>query len=165
MKLIYEYRTNDNVKHEGVVRAADVQDAYAKLKKKGIKPSRVTPASGFFNRFTPRHKLWALVAILALVAAVAVFFAVRALRSAPRVPIFVPTSEFLALQADAERIVEGVTNGVAEVARARRELQTLFRDRYPKLGTVREREEGEKLYGRQVILLDRLESISRRETF
>ena len=167
MKLIYEYHTSDNAVHSGTIHAADRDDAYAKLKKEGIKPSRVTPAPGFFNRFTLRHKLWALCLVLGALCLVLAYFALvaRGTRHEAQGTTFTPTPEYQALQADAEKIVEGVTNGVAEVARARRGLQTLFRDRYPQLGSDREREEGEKLYGRQMILLDRLESISRRKDF
>ncbi len=69
MKFIYTYRTSDNVLHEGVVKAATKDAAYALLKGKGIKPGQMKEAPGFFNKLFGKHKRWmAIVCLIALVA-------------------------------------------------------------------------------------------------
>lgn len=68
MKFDYEYRTRDNVRHEGVVVAPNRDAAFAALKSRGIRPSRLVEAPGFFNKLFGRGKRWILVAALTLVA-------------------------------------------------------------------------------------------------
>ena len=68
MKFDYEYRTRDNVRHEGVVVASNRDAAFAALKSRGIRPSRLVEAPGFFNKLFGRGKRWILVAALTLVA-------------------------------------------------------------------------------------------------
>lgn len=64
MKFLYEYRTSDNAKHNGVIRAADREAAYAVLKKQGIKPSRFSEAPGFFNKLFGKGKRWIAISVL-----------------------------------------------------------------------------------------------------
>ena len=66
MKFLYEYRTSDNAKHSGVIKAADREAAYALLKKKGIKPSRFAEAPGVFNKLFGKGKRWMAIAVLLL---------------------------------------------------------------------------------------------------
>lgn len=70
MKFLYEYRTSDNERHCGIVCAPSRDAAYAELKKKGIKPSRVDEAPGFFNKFFGKGKRWAAIALLAVLSLV-----------------------------------------------------------------------------------------------
>lgn len=72
MKFLYEYRTSDNVRHEGVIAASDREAAFAALKAQGIRPGRVTEAPGFLNKLFGRGKRWAAIVILGFVAAIAV---------------------------------------------------------------------------------------------
>lgn len=64
MKFLYEYRTPDNVKHSGVISASDRDAAYAELKKRGIKPSRLNDAPGFFNKLFGKGKRWLAIGVL-----------------------------------------------------------------------------------------------------
>ena len=72
MKFTYQYRTGDNVLHDGMVNAADRDDAYAILKSRGIRPSRLVEAPGLFNKLIGKGKRWfVIVALAALSAALA----------------------------------------------------------------------------------------------
>lgn len=64
MKFLYEYRTSDNAKHNGVICASDREAAYAELKKQGIKPSRFAEAPGFFNKLFGKGKRWIAIGVL-----------------------------------------------------------------------------------------------------
>ena len=64
MKFLYEYRTPDNAKHNGVIRASDREAAYAALKKQGIKPSRFSEAPGLFNKLFGKGKRWIAISVL-----------------------------------------------------------------------------------------------------
>lgn len=76
MKFTYQYRTADNILHDATVRASDRDDAYAILKARGIKPSRLDEAPGFFNKLLGKGKRWILIALLAAIVA-ALAFALR----------------------------------------------------------------------------------------
>lgn len=67
MKFIYEYRTSDNVRHEGVICAVSREAAFVTLKSRGIRPGRVDVAPGFINLLWGKGKRWCLIAILAAV--------------------------------------------------------------------------------------------------
>ena len=72
MKFTYQYRTGDNVLHNGTVCASDRDAAFSKLRARGIKPSRLEDAPGFFNKLFGKGKRWIAIGILAfLVAALA----------------------------------------------------------------------------------------------
>lgn len=64
MRFLYEYRTSDNAKHNGVICAADREAAYAELKKRGVKPSRFAEAPGFFNKLFGKGKRWMVIGVL-----------------------------------------------------------------------------------------------------
>ncbi len=64
MKFIYEYRTSDNAKHRAVVSAVSREAAFAALKEKGIRPSSVVEAPGFFNKLFGKYKRWLAIAVL-----------------------------------------------------------------------------------------------------
>ena len=68
MKFIYEYRTSGNEPRQGEIRAADRDAAFVALKARGIRPSAVREAPGFFNWLLGKGKRW--IAIGALVCAV-----------------------------------------------------------------------------------------------
>lgn len=70
MKFVYEYRTPDNAKHDGVICAADREAAYALLKKSGIKPCRFSEAPGFFNKLFGKGKRWIVIGVLSLLCGV-----------------------------------------------------------------------------------------------
>ena len=76
MKFVYEYRTADNARHEGVISAVSRDEAFAVLKGRGIRPSRVTEAPGVLNKLFGKGKRWMLIAALCVVCAVlgAVYF-------------------------------------------------------------------------------------------
>ena len=64
MRFLYEYRTPDNEKHQGEIKAADREAAYAALKKQGIKPSRFAEAPGLFNKLFGKGKRWMAIGVL-----------------------------------------------------------------------------------------------------
>ena len=64
MRFLYEYRTPDNEKHQGEIRAADKEAAYAALKKQGIKPCRFAEAPGLFNKLFGKGKRWIAIFVL-----------------------------------------------------------------------------------------------------
>lgn len=64
MRFLYEYRTPDNERHKGEIRAADKEAAYSALKRKGIKPCRFDEAPGFFNKLFGKGKRWILIGVL-----------------------------------------------------------------------------------------------------
>lgn len=66
MKFLYQYRTPDNEKHDGVIFAANRDAAYAALKKRGIKPCRFDEAPGFFNKLFGKGKRWMAIGVLSL---------------------------------------------------------------------------------------------------
>ena len=77
MKFLYEYRTKDNVRHEGVISAASRDAAFAALKAQGIRPGSVKEAPGLFNKLFGKGKRWIAIAVLAIVAIVSTFVALR----------------------------------------------------------------------------------------
>ena len=76
MKYNYQYRTKDNSLHKGVVSATDKDAAYALLKSKGIRPSRLEEASGFFNKLFGKGKRWIAITVLSVVV-VALSFVIK----------------------------------------------------------------------------------------
>lgn len=70
MKFVYEYRTPDNEKHTGEIKASDREAAYAQLKKQGIRPSRFSEAPGLFNKLFGKGKRWIAIGVLALLVVV-----------------------------------------------------------------------------------------------
>lgn len=85
MKFLYEYRTSDNAKHNGVVNAADREAAFALIKSKGIKPSRLTEAPGFFNKLFGKGKRWIAIVVLSVIAIASFSFALRSKQNVPQV--------------------------------------------------------------------------------
>ena len=70
MKFNYEYRTSDNVRHEGTIAAANRDAAFAALRAQGIKPGRMTEAPGLANKLFGKGKRWiAIIALLLVIAA------------------------------------------------------------------------------------------------
>ncbi len=66
MKFLYEYRTSDNQKHKGTLDAPDRESAFQVLKSRGIRPSVVKEAPGFFNQWFGKGKRWTLIIFLSL---------------------------------------------------------------------------------------------------
>lgn len=77
MKFLYEYRTKDNVRHEGVINAASRDAAFAALKAQGIRPGSVKEAPGVFNKVFGKGKRWIAIALLAIIAVASTFVALR----------------------------------------------------------------------------------------
>lgn len=75
MRFLYEYRTSDNVLHKGELSAASVDAVYSSLKRKGIKPSRVSLAPGLFNRLAaPGKRVYVIVGLSVLLVLLAVAY-------------------------------------------------------------------------------------------
>lgn len=78
----YTYRTSDGAWHESSVRAPSRDEAFAKLKRRGIKPVRVDLESGALNSFKALGRRG--LAIILLVACLAATLAYAILARAPR---------------------------------------------------------------------------------
>ena len=77
MKFLYAYKSADNVRHEGAIRASSRDAAFAALKAGGIKPIRVDEAPGFFNKLFGKGKRWIAIAFLTIVAVASLHYAHR----------------------------------------------------------------------------------------
>lgn len=66
MRFVYQYRTSDNEVHFGEIVAADRDSAYRELKGRGVKPSRLDEAHGFFNKLFGKGKRWIAICLLAI---------------------------------------------------------------------------------------------------
>ena len=64
MKFLYEFRSKDNVRHTGVVFAANREAAFGMLKARGIRPGSMTEAPGFFNKLFGKGKRWLAICAL-----------------------------------------------------------------------------------------------------
>lgn len=110
MKFLYEYRTPDNAKHNGVICASDREAAYAALKQKGIKPSRFAEAPGFFNKLFGKGKRWIAIGALGILCAVLAVI----IRSTPKYAEIDSTARRHPI-GDAEVIDRGIRTGWASV--------------------------------------------------
>ncbi len=73
MKFVYTYNSSDNLRHEDVISASSRDEAYALLRKRGIRPIRVIDAPGVMNKLFGKGKRWiAIVLLLLMVLALAV---------------------------------------------------------------------------------------------
>ena len=77
MKFIYEYRTKDNIRHEGVINAASRDAAFAALKAQGIRPGSVKEAPGVWNKLFGKGKRWIAIVLLAIIAIISMTFALH----------------------------------------------------------------------------------------
>ena len=84
MKFVYQYRTPDNERHDGVISAADREAAYAELKKQGIKPSRFAEAPGFFNKLFGKGKRWTAIGALTVLCVILAIAVGRGVLTAPQ---------------------------------------------------------------------------------
>lgn len=72
MKFVYQYRTSDNVPHQGEISAADRESAFQALRAQGIRPGKLEEAPGFLNRLFGRGKRWLAIGTLLVAVAAAV---------------------------------------------------------------------------------------------
>lgn len=77
MKFVYHYRTRENEQRSGEISASSRDAAYAALKARGIRPSRVDEAPGILNKLLGRGKRWLAIAALALLALASILYARR----------------------------------------------------------------------------------------
>lgn len=68
MRFLYEYRTSENVPQSGTIAAPNRDAAFAMLKERGIRPSKVVEAPGVFNKVFGKGKRWLAIAFLLVVA-------------------------------------------------------------------------------------------------
>lgn len=66
MKFIYQYRTSDNVQHDGEVCAPNREAAFRKLREQGIRPARLNAAPGLANWVVGIGKVWFIVFALSV---------------------------------------------------------------------------------------------------
>ena len=69
MKFLYEYRTSENKRMVGAISAPNKDAVFQALKEKGVRPSKVYEAPGFFNKLFGKYKRWLVIALLLLVIA------------------------------------------------------------------------------------------------
>ena len=70
MKFVYEYKTSENERRTGEVSAASRDEAYARLKRQGIRPFRVDLAPGALNRLLAIGKRGLAIVVLVAVSGV-----------------------------------------------------------------------------------------------
>lgn len=114
MKFLYEYRTKDNVRHEGVISAASRDAAFAALKAKGIRPGSVKEAPGVFNKVLGKGKRWIAIALLAIVAVASTCVALRNKSSLKTLPT-IGDSMRRQILGDSAIIEKGVRTGWQDV--------------------------------------------------
>ena len=118
MKFLYEYRTPDNVGHSGVIDAPNRDAAFAMLKARGVRASRMTVAPGFFNNLFGRGKRWLAIAVLAVLCVTLAIMVGRVVLNAPQ-----PSSVEVSLDSTVRRqmigdtavIEQGIRTGWADV--------------------------------------------------
>ena len=114
MKFYYQYRTSDNVRHDGEIKAASREAAFAALKARGIRPGCMVEAPGFFNKLWGKGKRWMAIAFLAIVS-VALLFHVNSERYAVSVADERGPIDRRQLLGDASVIENGVKTEWADV--------------------------------------------------
>ena len=118
MKFVYEYKTSDNERREGQLSAASRDAAYAELKRRGIRPSKVVLAPGLLNRISSFGKRGLAIAVLAVLCLVLAIAVGRGVLTAPQ-----PSSVEVSLDSlvrrqmigDTAIIEQGVRDGWANV--------------------------------------------------
>ena len=111
MKFLYGYKTSANETRDGCINASSRDDAFARLKRMGIKPFKVYLAPGIFNRicsFGWRGGAIALLAVGLVVAIAVIVSAKKEIRS------YKTTSDERTrrqVQGDALLIARGIRNG------------------------------------------------------
>ena len=66
MKFIYSYNTKQNERREGLTISASNRDAaFSELNKRGIRPYKLYPAPGLWNRISAIGGRWAAIVVLA----------------------------------------------------------------------------------------------------
>jgi hypothetical protein len=66
LKFLYEYRTKDNVRHEGIIDAVSREAAFDALRGQGIKPGKLYEAPGLMNQVLGKGKRWLATIALGL---------------------------------------------------------------------------------------------------
>lgn len=118
MKFVYQYRTPDNIRRDGEVNAATRDAAFALLKTRGIRPSRLDEAPGFFNKLWGKGKRWLAIALLtgAVVAATFTILANRrTIREIEKDQSFFDSPVRRQPLGDAVVIEQGIRTGWADV--------------------------------------------------
>ena len=118
MKFVYEYKTSDNERREGQLSAASRDAAYAELKRRGIRPSKVVLAPGLLNRISSFGKRGLAIVVLAVLCATLAIVVGRGVLTAPQ-----PSSVEVSLDSlvrrqmigDTAIIEQGVRDGWANV--------------------------------------------------
>ena len=115
MKFLYQYRTPDNEKHDGVIRAADREAAYALLKQQGIKPCRFAEAPGVLNKLFGKGKRWLAIGVLAVLCGVLAVIVMRDDGNAVGLDATLDSPLRRQPLGDAAVIDQGIRTGWAEV--------------------------------------------------
>ena len=75
MIFLYRYQSGETV-HEESIRASSQAEAYSTLRKAGVRPMKVWPQPGFFNRLSALGKRGTAIVVLSLVLVAAVCIAI-----------------------------------------------------------------------------------------
>lgn len=118
MKFLYEYRTSDNERHNGVIRAASRDAAFAALKGQGVHPSRLVDAPGFANQLFGKGKRWIAIGVLAALSCVSVFVIRNLSRQVRNTAVIFDDMTRRQILGDAAIIEKGVRTGWADVFEA-----------------------------------------------
>lgn len=78
MRFLYRYQDRERGVLEGEIAASSESDAYAVLRKSGVRPMKVWPAPGVLNRISSIGKRGATIILLALAVLLSVVYLIRA---------------------------------------------------------------------------------------
>ena len=111
MKFLYGYKTSENETRDGCINASSRDDAFARLKRMGIKPFKVSLAPGFFNRISSFGWRGGAIALLALGLTVAMVVIVSAKKEIRSYKTNSDERTRRQVQGDALLIARGIRNG------------------------------------------------------
>ncbi len=115
MKFVYEYRTPDNVRHTDVVAAANREEAFARLKARGIRPGRMEEAPGLFNTLFGKGKRWIVIGALVVLSGALTFLLTRTTGKLATINSTIESTMRRQIIGDAAVIEKGIRTGWAAV--------------------------------------------------
>lgn len=115
MKFLYEYRTSDNVRHDGIIHAPNREAVFDALKSQGIRPSHVREAPGIINKLLGKGKRWVVIVILTIIATLSVYYARKTKEAAQETLSWVDQRTRRQPIGDSAIIEMGIKTGWADV--------------------------------------------------
>lgn len=158
MKFLYQYKTRENERRDGVIFAPNRDAVYAQLKKQGIRPFCVELAPGLLNTLQRPGKRGYAIIFLAFALIATLVLSLR--RGGDNDSSFEGSEAFERMS---RRVSEIVVNATNDLTKARADMRELFSKEFDSLADDRrEREAAMMLYGEASLEIDRLADEMRR---